>query len=87
MKTNLIDFTGDPMLVRALDGAVTVSIPIRIRRIRGRMQIMVPQGASASFIAQCIRLNSNSSIPSSRAIRSSDEFGIGRMAGSTAYSI
>ena len=25
MKTNTIDFTGDAMLVRALDGAVTVS--------------------------------------------------------------
>jgi hypothetical protein len=32
------------------------------------------------------RLNSKSSIPSSRAIRKSDELGIGRMAGSIAYS-
>ena len=30
MKTNTIDFTGDAMLVRAMDGAVTVSIPVLI---------------------------------------------------------
>ena len=48
MKTNTIDFTGDPMLVRAMDGGVTVSIPIRIRRFSGRKQIVVPEGISAT---------------------------------------
>ena len=52
MKTNMIDFTGDPMLVRALDGAVTVSIPIRIRRVSGRKQVMVPPGVSATAIGE-----------------------------------
>lgn len=52
MKTNTIDFTGDPMLVRAMDGAVTVSIPIRIRRVSGRKQIMVPPGVSATAIGE-----------------------------------
>ena len=54
MKTNTIDFTGDPMLVRALDGAVTVSIPIRIRRISGRKQVMMPPGISATDIGEAV---------------------------------
>ena len=48
MKTKTIDFTGDAMLVRALDGAITVSIPIRIRRFSGRTQVVVPAGVSAT---------------------------------------
>ena len=48
MKTATIDFTGDAMLVRALDGAITVSIPIRIRRFSGRTQVVVPAGVSAT---------------------------------------
>ena len=55
MKTNMIDFTGDPMLVRALDGAVTVSIPIRIRRVSGRKQVMVPPGVSATAIGEPVQ--------------------------------
>lgn len=55
MKTNMIDFTGEPMLVRALDGAVTVSIPIRIRRISGRKQVMVPPGISATAIGEPVQ--------------------------------
>ena len=54
MKTNAIDFTGDPMLVRALDGAVTVSIPIRIRRFSGRMQVVVPPGVSTTPIGEAV---------------------------------
>ena len=55
MKTNTIDFTGDPMLVRAMDGAVTVSIPIRIRRVSGRKQVMVPPGVSATAIGEPVQ--------------------------------
>ncbi len=55
MKTNMIDITGDPMLVRALDGAVTVSIPIRIRRVSGRKQVMVPPGVSATAIGEPVQ--------------------------------
>ena len=55
MKTNTIDFTGDPMLVRAVDGAVTVSIPIRIRRISGRKQVVVPPGISATAIGEPVQ--------------------------------
>ena len=54
MKTNAIDFTGDPMLVRALDGAVTVSIPIRIRRFSGRKQVVVPPGVSTTPIGEAV---------------------------------
>ena len=54
MKTNTIDFTGNPMLVRAMDGAVTVSIPIRIRRVSGRKQVMVPPGVSATAIGEAV---------------------------------
>ncbi len=55
MKTNTIDITGDPMLVRALDGAVTVSIPIRIRRASGRKQVVVPEGVSATTIGEAVQ--------------------------------
>ena len=55
MKTNTIDFTGDPMMVRAVDGAVTVSIPIRIRRVSGRKQVMVPPGVSATAIGEPVQ--------------------------------
>ncbi|MEO8859252.1 MAG: LacI family transcriptional regulator [Burkholderiaceae bacterium] len=51
MRANKIDFTGDPLLLRATDGAVTVSIPIRIRRHGGRKQVVVPQGISAALNA------------------------------------
>lgn len=52
MKTNTIDFTGDAMLVRAMDGAVTVCLPIRIRRYSGRKQVVVPAGVSATAIGE-----------------------------------
>lgn len=54
MRTNTIDFTGDAMVARALDGAVTVSIPIRIRRFSGRKQVMVPAGVSATAIGEAV---------------------------------
>ena len=54
MKTNTIDFTGDAMLVHALDGAVTVSIPIRIRRFSGRKQVVVPAGVSATANGEAV---------------------------------
>ncbi len=46
--------TGDAMLVRALDGAVTVSIPIRIRRFSGRKQVVVPAGVSATVNGEAV---------------------------------
>ena len=51
MKTNTINFIGDPLLLRATDGGVTVSIPIRIRRYSGRKQVVVPQGISTTLNA------------------------------------
>ncbi|MEO6624238.1 MAG: hypothetical protein ABIN37_05350 [Burkholderiaceae bacterium] len=51
MRTNTIDFTGDPLLLRATNGAMTVSIPIRIRRYGGRKQVVVPQSVSANLNA------------------------------------
>ncbi len=51
MRTNTIDFTGNPLLLRATNGGVTVSIPIRIRRYGGRKQVVVPQGISANLNA------------------------------------
>ena len=51
MKTKMIDFTGDPLLLRATDGGVTVSIPILIRRYSGRKQVVVPQGLSTGLNA------------------------------------
>ena len=54
MRTNTIDFTGDPLLLRATDGGVTVSIPIRIRRYGGRKQVVVPQGISAGLNATAV---------------------------------
>lgn len=52
MRTTTIDFTGDPLLLRAADGAVTVSIPIRIRRYSGRHQVVVPQGISTTLAGE-----------------------------------
>lgn len=54
MKTNTIDSTGDAMLVRALDGAITVSIPIRIRRFSCRKQVVMPPGVSATAIGEAL---------------------------------
>lgn len=52
MRTTILEFTGDPMLLRAADGAVTVSIPIRIKRYRGRRQVVVPQGISTTLTGE-----------------------------------
>lgn len=49
MRTTVLEFTGAPMLLRAADGAVTVSIPIRIKRYSGRRQVVVPQGISTTL--------------------------------------
>ena len=51
MRTNTIDFTGVPLLLRTANGGVTVSIPIRIRRYGGRKQVVVPQGVLADLNA------------------------------------
>ena len=49
MRTNTINFTGDPLMLRTANGGVTVSIPIRIRRYGGRKQVAVPLGISAGL--------------------------------------
>ena len=48
MRTTTLEMTGDPLLLRALDGTVSVSIPIKIRRYSGRCLVVVPQGISAT---------------------------------------
>ncbi len=48
MRTTTLEMTGDPLMLRALDGTVSVSIPIKIRRYSGRCQVIVPQGISAT---------------------------------------
>lgn len=48
MRTITLEMTGDPLLLRAMDGTVSVSIPIKIRRYSGRCQVVVPQGISAT---------------------------------------
>jgi len=48
MRTTTLEMTGDPLMLRALDGTVSVSIPIKIRRYSGRCQVVVPQGISAT---------------------------------------
>lgn len=46
MRTNIIDFTGDPLSLRAANCGVTVSIPIRIRRYGGcKLVVVVPRRA------------------------------------------
>ena len=54
MRTNTIDFTGDPLLLRSANGSLTVSIPIRIRRYGGRKQVVVPQGISTGWSAVAV---------------------------------
>jgi hypothetical protein len=49
MRITTLEFPGEPMLLRAEDGSVTVSIPIRIKRYSGRRQVVVPQGISANL--------------------------------------
>ena len=48
MRTTTLEMTGDPLLLRTKDGAVSVSIPIKIRRYSGRSQVVVPQGISVT---------------------------------------
>lgn len=52
MRTTTLEFTGDPILLRTADGAVTVSIPIRIKRYSGRRQVIVPQGISTTVTGE-----------------------------------
>jgi len=48
MRTITMEMTGNPLMLRAQDGSVSVSIPIKIRRYSGRSQVVVPQGISAT---------------------------------------
>lgn len=47
MRATTLEFDGDPLLLHGANGALTVSIPIRIKRYSGRSQVVVPQGLSA----------------------------------------
>jgi hypothetical protein len=49
-----VAFTGDRFLLRAANGAVTVSIPIRIQRFSGRKQVVVPPGVSATPTGEAV---------------------------------
>ena len=54
MRTQTIDFTGDPLLVHAMHGAVRMPIPLRIRRFSGRKQVVVPPGACATSVGEAV---------------------------------
>ena len=47
MRATTLEFDGDALLLHGANGALTVSIPIRIKRYSGRSQVVVPQGLSA----------------------------------------
>ena len=47
MRATTLEFDGDPLLLHGTNGALTVSIPIRIKRYSGRSEVVVPQGLSA----------------------------------------
>lgn len=49
MRAINMNFIGEPTLIKSEDGALTVAIPIRIKRGSGRRQIMVPQGLSSAL--------------------------------------
>jgi len=49
MRTTTLEMTSDPLMLRTLDGTVSVSIPIKICRYSGRCQVVVPQGISATL--------------------------------------
>ena len=48
MRTTTLEMIGDPLMMREVDGTVSVSIPIKIRKYSGRCQVVVPQGISAT---------------------------------------
>lgn len=48
MRATTLEMTGDPFVMRAMDGRVSVSIPINIRKSSGRCQVVVPKGISAT---------------------------------------
>lgn len=54
MRTQTIDFTGDPLLVHAMHGAVRMPIPLRIRRFSGRKQVVVPPSACATSVGEAV---------------------------------
>ena len=47
MRATTLEFDGDALLLHGANGALTVSIPIRIKRYSGRSQVVVPQGLSS----------------------------------------
>ena len=54
MRATTLEFDGDALLLHGANGALTVSIPIRIKRYSGRSQVVVPQGLSAMVTGEAM---------------------------------
>lgn len=48
MRLNRVELTGESQIVRAEDGGVIITIPIRVRKFSGRRTIVVPHGVAAA---------------------------------------
>lgn len=44
--------TGEPSLVKHADGAVTVAIPIAVKRNRGRREVLLPPGVTTTTLPE-----------------------------------
>lgn len=47
---------GEPTLVKHNDGALTVAIPIRVKRYSGRKQVLLPSGVAMSAVLEAQEL-------------------------------
>ena len=54
MRATTLEFDGDALLLHGANGALTVSIPIRIKRYSGRSQVVVPQVLSAMVTGEAM---------------------------------
>jgi hypothetical protein len=54
VRATTLEFDGDALLLHGANGALTVSIPIRIKRYSGRSQVVVPQGLSAMVTGEAM---------------------------------
>lgn len=43
MRPTIVERTDEPMLYRAPDGSITISIPMKIRKYSGRSQVLLPK--------------------------------------------
>ena len=46
MRPTTVERTDEPMLYRAPDGSITISIPMKIRKYSGRSQVLLPKTIS-----------------------------------------